>query len=105
MLALFTTAALAISTALGEDAVYTVTATGATISVLAIIERDVMTPVANLAPGIAERRTLITLRTAALAGVTPVLGDRIQCGTEAWKVLAIEQDDGYLVRLKVRSTT
>ena len=103
MLALFTGAATDVYGVLGEEAVYTVAATGTSVALRAVIARDVQSPIAPLGELVQDRRTVITVRAAALAGHTPVLGDTLRCGSEVWKVLALEQDDGYEIRLLVRA--
>lgn len=102
MLAFFTEAATAITAVLGEEAVYTVAASGATVVLRAVIERDVQAPISPMGELVQDRRTVITVRAADLTGHTPVLGDTLRCGVETWKVLALDQDDGYLIRLLVR---
>lgn len=102
MIPAFVAAATAITRALGEDATYTVLSPVGTLALRAVIERDVMTPIAGMEGMTLDRRTIITVRAADLPGRTPAQGDTVTVGTETWKVLAIEQDDGYLIRLKVR---
>ena len=100
--AAFVTAATAIGRALGEPATYTALSPKGTFSLWAIVERDIITPIPGLESMAIERRTVITVCAADLAGRVPALGDTVTIGSETWKVLCIEQDDGYLVRLKVR---
>lgn len=100
--AAFVTAATAISRALGEPATYTALSPAGMFSLRAIVERDIITPIPGLESMAIERRTVITVCAADLAGRVPTMGDTVTIGSETWKVLCIEQDDGYLVRLKVR---
>lgn len=102
MLALFVDAATAVMDVLGEAGVYTPTVPGPILTLRVLVERDVISPVQGIETGLSERRTVLTLKTADLYGHTPVLGDTVTVGAETWKVLALEQDDGYLSRLKVR---
>lgn len=101
MLALFVDAATDVMDVLGEAGVYTPVA-GPILTLRVFVERDVISPVQGIETGLSERRTVLTLKTADLYGHTPVLGDTVTVGAETWKVLALEQDDGYLSRLKVR---
>jgi len=100
--AAFDSAAAAIARALGEPATYTALSPAGIFMLRAIVERDIITPIPGLESMALERRTVITVCAADLAGRVPVLGDTVTVGAETWKVLGIEQDDGYLVRLKVR---
>ena len=104
MIAILTSAAAAVVSALGEDGIYTVNAGGATHGLRAVIERDIAAPVADMSRRISERRTALKITSAALtaAAITPVIGDTFTVGSEVWTVLAIDQDDGYLTRLRVR---
>lgn len=103
MLALFRAAATALTRILGEPATYAVADTGKTLSLRAVSRRDVNFPLSGMDGVLIERRTVITLETAALSGHTPARGDLITVEPETWKVLAIERDDGYLIQLKVVS--
>ena len=85
---------------LGEQATYT-TQEGQSKSLRALMDRDVFSPIQGMDSSMFERRTVISIEAAAIAGYVPTKGDRISIGAEAWRVVAIEQDDGYLIRLKV----
>lgn len=102
--AAFAAAATAITRAMGEPATYTALSPAGTISLYAVIERDIATPIPGMEGMTVERRTVITVRAADLTGRIPALGDTVTVGAETWKVLAIEQDHGYLIRLKARKT-
>lgn len=102
--AAFAAAATAIIRVMGEPATYTALSPSGTISLRAVIERDIATPIPSMEGVTVERRTVITVRAADLIGRIPALGDTVTVGAETWKVLAIEQDDGYLIRLKARKT-
>lgn len=104
MIAILTSAAAAVVAALGEDGTYIIKSGGATHSIRAVIERDITSPVNDMSRRISERRTVLKITSAALtaASITPVIGDTFTVGSEVWTVLAIDQDDGYLVRLRVR---
>lgn len=101
-IAAFDDAATALLAVLGEAGIYMPLAPGPALTLRVIVERDIMTPIAGMETGLSERRNVLTLKTADLGGHVPVLGDTVTVGAETWKVLAVEQDDGYLVRLKVR---
>lgn len=103
MIPAFAAAATAITLVMGEVATYTALSPAGVIALRAVVERDITAPIPGL-ENLTERHTAITVRAADLAGRTPALGDTVTVGTEVWKVLAIEQDDGYLIRLKVRKT-
>jgi hypothetical protein len=102
MIPAFVAAATAITRALGEPATYAALSPAGTISLRAVIERDIVTPIPGMEGMTLDRRTVITVRAADLTGSVPALGDTVTVGVEIWKVLAIEQDDGYLIRLKAR---
>lgn len=102
--AAFVAAATAITTVLGESATYTALSPAGTIALRAVVERDIMTPIVGMDEMTVERRTVVTVRSADLAGRVPATGDTVTVGAEVFKVLALEQDDGYLARLKVRKT-
>jgi len=101
-IAAFDDAATALLAVLGEAGIYTPLAPGPALALRVIVERDVMTPIPGMEGMTIERRSVITVGAADLDGLVPALGDTVTVGAETWKVLAIEQDDGYLVRLKVR---
>lgn len=101
-IAAFVDAAAALTATLGEVGSYTPIIPGPAITLRAIVRRDIQAPITGMEGMTIERRSVIAVDAAALAGHVPVLGDTVTVGTETWKVLAIEQDDGYLVRLKVR---
>lgn len=86
--------------AFGDSASYFVADTGATLSVSAILSRDVV--VLNGQTGMQETRTQIEIPSADLASITPRRGDEITVGTARYVVLARDADDGYLTRLVVR---
>jgi len=104
MIAILTAGMSALVRTLGEDGTYTVKVGGATHALRAIIERDIAAPVNDMSRRISERRTVIKITNAALtaASIIPVIGDTFTVGSEIWTVLAIDQDDGYLTRLRVR---
>jgi hypothetical protein len=105
MLAIFIEAAATIAQELGEAATYAVDESGETISLRAIVRRDVQTPIGGMESAVQARRTVIQIERAKLAGHKPVRDDTVTVGAETWRVLAIENDDGYMVRLKVVETT
>ena len=104
MIAILTAGMAALVRTLGEDGTYTVKAGGATHTLRAVIERDIAAPVNDMSRRISERRTVLKITSAALtaASISPVIGDTFTVGSEVWTVLAIDQDDGYLTRLRVR---
>jgi hypothetical protein len=104
MIAILTAGMSALVRTLGEDGTYTVKVGGATHALRAIIERDIAAPVNDMSRRISERRTVLKITSAALtaASITPAIGDTFTVGSEIWTVLAIDQDDGYLTRLRVR---
>lgn len=104
MLPIFQTGATVVTGTLGESATYATLLSGGTRTLNAIVERDVMTPLPAFEGALVERQHTITVRAADLVGHTPALGDTVTVGAETWKVLSIEQHDGYLIRLKVRLT-
>ncbi len=104
MIAILTAGIAAMVRVLGEDGTYTIKSTSATHTLRAIVERDIATPVNDMSRRISERRTVLKITSAALtaASITPAIGDTFTVGSEIWTVLAIDQDDGYLTRLRVR---
>ena len=105
MIAALSRAATAITRVLGEAGTYTVKSPASTISMRVVISRDVQSPINPMSPMIIERRTVLTVRAADLSGVVPKLGDTVTVGSEVWTVLAIDRDDGYLIKLRVRAGT
>lgn len=86
--------------AFGDAASYYVADTNETISVSAILSRDVV--VLNGQTGMQETRTQIEIPSADLAAITPRRGDEITVGAARYVVLARDADDGFLARLVVR---
>lgn len=102
MLALFTDAASSIMAILGETATYTALSPSGTIALSAIVRRDISTPVAGAEGLVLERRTMIYVLSSAMVGRVPAIGDTVTVGAETWKVLAIEEDNGYFITLRAR---
>jgi hypothetical protein len=96
----------AIAETLGEPATYTIAGTGAVLSLRAITRRDVVSPIGGMEQGVQSRRTIISIRSADLAGHVPAMGDTISVPADGavWKVLALEADNGYIATVQVRPT-
>lgn len=94
------TAVPALAAIFGDPATYAVADPAATLTVSAILTRNVAVP--NGLTGATEVQTRIEIPTADLNGTIPRRGDVVTIGTERWLVLARDSDDGYFSRLIVR---
>lgn len=86
----------------GDAATYTVDSTGSELTVVAIVDKDVVTPLAE-ATSATEKQTIITIATADLSGNIPRRNDVITIGDDRYIVLSRQSDDGYFSRLVVRA--
>lgn len=84
----------------GDSGTYYVDDTGDTLTITAIVERDVAVPLD--ASGAVEYQTRITIAASELSSITPRRNDVITIDSERFIVLSRNANDGYLVQLVVR---
>lgn len=86
----------------GDAATYTVDSTDEELTVVAIVDKDVVNPLTESTSAI-EKQTIITIATTDLAGNIPRRNDVITIGADRYIVLKRESDDGYFSRIIVRA--